>query len=120
MKIVQGGLLAVVVQTNSCEEQLASLGTAEAKQQCEAYFTQTVPPLPTSAAFPTPESFMIDESKRAACRLAKQLGIPAVEAKFTSNAVIDVENWEKYIGGKADAPDFLSRLDCCKEKYLAC
>merc|ERR1712157_181835 len=114
MEIVDDGLLAVVVQTNTCEEQLVSLGTAEAKTKCDAiYNTKQKTPLPTDAAFPTAESYMIDESKRAACR-------PAVEAKFTTNSVVDVENWRWYTEGKSDPTDFLSSLDCCAEYSLGC
>merc|ERR1719436_2167381 len=126
MEIVSGGMLAVVVQTNTCEEQLVSLGAAAAKVKCDGYYTQPQPPLQTSPAFPTPESFMIDESKRTACRLADDLTkatgrwIPAVEAKFTTNSVVDVENWEWYMGGQSDPADFLSWLDCCKEYSVGC
>jgi len=127
MEIVDDGLLAVVVQTNTCEEQLVSLGAAEAKAKCDAiYNTEQKTPLPTDAEFPTAESYMINESKQAACRLAVELSkatgrsIPAVEAKFTTNSVVDVENWRRYTEGKSDPTDFLSSLDCCAEYSLGC
>lgn len=124
MPMLRDDMLAVVVQTNPCTEQLVSLGEDKARDLCYDYYHRIQ--LPTNDDFPEPEDYMVDESKRTACRLAQQLTsesgkeVPVLEAKFSSGAVVDIENWQWYTGDQGAPENFLTQLDCCGQGYVDC
>merc|ERR1711885_59744 len=93
--LVQDGMLAVTVQTNTCAEQFAFLveqdGT-DVDELCygsSGYFSGGA----------DAEAGMIENAKQAACTVSEQLSgeigrhIPVLEAAFLTNAAVDAKKW---------------------------
>lgn len=108
MPVLDGALLAVVAQTNTCLEQVVNLGAAGAKKFCDAQEAGM------------DETAQIEAAKLAACRLSGQFTtndrwIPAMYSTAQTNTFVDTESWSCYLSGDCGPVDYLQWLDCCGE-----
>jgi hypothetical protein len=99
-----GGILAVTVQDNLCEEQLKPYD--HRKEFCFGLHGSN-------------EMQVIEEGREAACRLSNQLShqnhrlVPVIQARFLSNALVNLDAWNEFSSTGAYAGRYMEYYDCC-------